>query len=78
MKIKPTKGEYNAIRKASEVLSTICEPGKKCDDCFMNERSDGESCCPASHLISTADELTNELICMALDTLNDNKSEVDK
>lgn len=77
MKIKPTKGEYNAIRKASEVLSTICEPGKKCDDCFMNERLDGE-CCPVSHLISIADELRDELICMVLDTLNDKESMVTK
>ena len=77
MKIKPTKGEYNAIRKASDVLSTICYPGKKCEDCFMHERLDGE-CCPASHLIDIADELNNELVGMVLDALNDNKSEVEE
>lgn len=78
MKIKPTKSAYTAIRKASEILSTICVCGKKCDACFMNERLGGESCCPVSHLINITEELTDELIDMVLDALNDNESEVEK
>jgi len=52
MKIVPTKGEYKALRSASEKLETICKTGMECETCFMNERLDGESCCPASHIIS--------------------------
>ena len=69
MKILPTKAEFNALRSASEKLETICTPGKKCENCFMNEHIDGESCCPASHIISNAEKIKNELIEKFLDFL---------
>lgn len=73
MKIIPTKGEFKALRSASEKLETICKPGMECETCFMNERLDGESCCPASHIISIVQTLTDELFDMALSVLPESK-----
>ena len=62
MKILPTKAEFNALRSARDKLETFCECGKKCENCFMNEHIDGESCCPAAHIISMMDDMEDELM----------------
>ena len=73
MKITPTKAEFKALRKASEMLETICNPGRQCETCFMNERLDGESCCPVSHIIHTMQTLSDELIDTVLTVLPEQK-----
>ena len=73
MKITPTKAEFKALVSASEKLEPICEPGKKCENCFLNEQIVGESCCPASHIISIVENMKAELFDMVLSTLPENK-----
>lgn len=73
MKILPTKAEFKTLVSASEKLETICEPGKKCENCFMNEHIDGESCCPSSHIISIVEHMKEELFDIVLSTLPEKK-----
>lgn len=71
MKITPTKCEFKALVSASEKLETICKGG--CQTCFMHEQIDGESCCPASHIITIVEDMKAELFDMVLSTLPEKK-----
>lgn len=71
MKIMPTKSEFKALVSASQKLETICKGG--CKTCFMDEQIDGESCCPASHIISIVENMKAELFDMVLSTLPEKK-----
>lgn len=65
--IPPTKEEYLELRSVCEKLRPICKG--KCDLCFMNSRLGGESCCPIEHLVSITQNMTDELIKLALEAL---------
>lgn len=76
MKIAPTQGEFNALRSASMKLETICKG--TCISCFMHERIDGESCCPISHIISVTQDMTDELVALVLESLQEKRESEDE
>ena len=69
MKIMPTKNEFIVLKGVAKTLGMFCK--QNCEECFMLERVDGESCCPVAHLRSTAEDLTDELLEKAISELPD-------
>lgn len=73
MKIMPTKNQFITFKDGAKALEKLCK--QNCEECFMYERIDGESCCPVAHIRSIAEDLTDELLEKAISELPDSTTE---
>lgn len=64
MKIMPTKNQFIMLKDGAKALGKLCK--HNCEECFMDKRLGGESCCPVAHLVSIAEDLTDELLEKAI------------
>lgn len=73
MKIMPTKGQFTLLRDGAKALGKFCK--HNCEECFLDERLDGEFCCPVAHTRAITEDLTDELLEKAISELPDSIAE---
>ena len=73
MKIMPTKNQFIMLKDGAKALEKLCK--HNCEECFMDKRLSGESCCPVAHILTITEDLTSDLLEKAISELLDSTTE---